>query len=185
VDSGSLRGVVTRPTLDLALATLLAALVTVLVVATLRADDGVDDLRRAAWVDADEGPGALTVRHRDVALAARGETLALLTVDHRNMDALVDRVLAGATGAFAREYAARRDALVRRAVRQQSVSSGTVAALGIDRFDGDSATVLVAANGRARNVSTNGTTQSRFYRLRLEMVRIEGRWLASAVERVE
>lgn len=176
---------VTPRTLRLALATVLLALVAALVVVTVRADDGVADLRRAAWVGPDASPGALTLQHRDVAIAARAETLALLTVDHRNMDALVDRVLAGATGAFAREYAARRDDLVRRAVRQRSVSNGTVAALGIDRLDERSATVLVAANGRAQNVSTQGTSQARYYRLRLQMELVDGRWLTAGVERVE
>ncbi len=176
---------VTPRALNLALAAVLVALVAALMVATLRADAGTEELRRAAWLGADEVPGDLTRQHRDVALAARAETLALLTVDHRNMDALVDRVLAGATGDFARDYESRRGNLVERAVTQRSVSTGTVNALGISDLDADSATVLVAANSKARNVSTNGTNQSRFYRLRLEMVLVEGRWLASDVRTVE
>ena len=176
---------VTPRTLNLALAAVLAALVAALVVVTLRADAGVDALRRAAWVGADATPGALARQHRDVALAARAETLALLTVDHRNMDALVDRVLAGATGEFAGDYESRRDGLVERAVAQRSISTAAVSALGISDLDADSATVLVAAVSRSRNDSTNGTTQSRFYRLRLAMVLHDGRWLTAGVEAVE
>ncbi len=184
-NSGSVRGVVTLRASNLVLTAVLVALVAALVVGTLRADAGGDDLRRAAWVGADEAPGDLTRQHRDVALAARAETLALLTVDHRNMDALVDRVLAGAAGKFARNYESRRDALIERAVKQRSISTGTVNALGISDIDAESATVLVAANSKSRNVSTNGTSQSRFYRFRLEMVLVEGRWLTADVETVE
>lgn len=176
---------VSARTLNVALAAVLVALLAALLAVTLRADAGTADLRRAAWVGDDTGPGPLTREHRDVALAARAETLALLTVDHRNMDALVDRVLAGATGDFAQEYAARRDDLVERAVRQRSISGGTIAALGIDRLTADSATVLVAANGRTRNVATHGTSQSRFYRLRLDLSLVDGRWLVGGVEGVE
>ncbi len=176
---------VTPRTLNLALVAVLVALLAVVAALTLRADDGADDLRRAIGVGAAEAPGDLTQVHRDVALAARAETLALLTVDHRNMDALVERVLAGATGDFARDYGSRREALVDRAVEQRSISVGTVNALGISALDPDSATVLVAANSKSRNVSTNGTSRSRFYRFRLELVRVDGRWLTADLETVE
>ena len=175
---------VTPRSLNTALAVVLVALVAALAVLTLRADDPAAQLRRAAWLEEDAGPGALTVAHRDVALAARAEVLALLTVDHRNMEPLVERVLDGATGEFARDYAARRSDLVARAREQQSVSTGSVAALGVADLRADSAAVLVAANSRVRNVETNGAPRTDFYRLRLEMALVDGRWLLADLETV-
>ena len=75
------------------LGVLLVALVAAIVV-VLRSGPAVDE--------------ELTADQREVAAAARTEALAFLTVDHRNMDPLVDAVLAGATGDFKEQYADQR-----------------------------------------------------------------------------
>ncbi len=124
----------------------------------------------------------LTDDQRGVAAAARAEALAFLTVDHQDMDPLVDAVLAGATGEFAEEYESQRDTLVREAVRTEAVSTPEVVALGVGDQSGDSATVLVAANSTVTNTSTRGEAQVRYYRLRLQLVRDGERWLTSDVE---
>lgn len=124
----------------------------------------------------------LTGAQRDVAAAARTEALAFLTVDHRNMDPLIDAVLAGATGDFKKQYAAQRDRLVKEAVRTEAVSSGEIVALGVGDLDADSATVLVAANSDVSNTRTGADPQTRYYRLRLDLVREGDRWLTSNVQ---
>ena len=129
--------------------------------------------------DVDDG---LSGAQREVAAAARAEAVAFLTVDHEDMDAVVDAVLAGATGDFAEQYAARRDTLVSEAERTEATSTGEVVALGVGDLDDDSATVLVAANSTVTNSGTGPVGQVRYYRLRLDLVREEGRWLTSAVE---
>ena len=61
-----------------------------------------------AWVviaGRDEVDEELTAAQQDVAGAARAEAVAFLTVDHRDMDPLIDAVLDGATGDFAEQYA--------------------------------------------------------------------------------
>jgi Mce-associated membrane protein len=119
---------------------------------------------------------------QDVAAAARAEALAFLTVDHEDMDRLVDAVLAGATGEFAEQYAAQRETLVREAARTEATSVPEVVALGVGDQDEDSATVLVAANSTVTNTGTRGEGQVRYYRLRLELVREDDRWLTDNLQ---
>ena len=125
----------------------------------------------------DEADEQLTAAQQDVAGAARAEALAFLTVDHEDMAPLIDAVLDGATGEFAEQYDAQRDTLTSEAVRTEATSTPEVVSLGVGDQDGDSATVLVAANSTVTNSSTAGEGQVRYYRLRLELVREDGRWL--------
>lgn len=124
----------------------------------------------------------LTADQREVAAAARTEALAFLTVDHRDMDPLIDAVLAGATGDFKEQYAAQRARLVRQAKRTDAVSTAEIVALGVGDLDEDSATVLVAANSDVSNIRTGLEAQTRYFRLRLDLVRADDRWLTSNVE---
>lgn len=124
----------------------------------------------------------LTAAQQDVAAAARAEALAFLTVDHEDMDPLIDAVLAGATGEFAEQYESQRDRLTSEAERTQATSTAEVVALGVGDQDDESATVLVAANSTVTNTSTDSDGEVRYYRLRLELVREGDRWLTSNVE---
>lgn len=124
----------------------------------------------------------LTADQREVAAAARTEALAFLTVDHRTMDPLVDAVLAGATGDFKEQYADQRARLVKEAKRTEAISTGEIVALGVGDMDADSATVLVAANSDVSNSRTGDEPQTRYYRLRLDLVRVGDRWLTSNVQ---
>lgn len=124
---------------------------------------------------------ALTARHQEVAAAARAEAVAFLTVDHEDMDPLIDAVLAGATGDFEEQYESQRETLTREAIRTEATSTAEVVALGVGDLDEDSATVLVAANSTVTNTSTGSEGEVRYYRLRLELVREDDRWLTSDV----
>lgn len=121
----------------------------------------------------------LTDAQREVAVAARAEALAFLTVDHRDMGPLIDAVLDGATGDFAEQYASQRATLTSEAVRTEATSTPEVVSLGVGDQDDDEATVLVAANSTVTNASTGDAGQVRYYRLRLQLVREGGRWLTS------
>lgn len=149
------------------LAVVLAGLLVAIgVVATSR--DGVDD--------------DLTAAQQEVAEAARTEALAFLTVDHTDMEPLIDAVLAGATGDFAEQYDSQRDRLTSEAIRTEATSTGEVVALGVGELDDDSATVLIAANSTVTNTSTGSAGEVRYYRLRLGLVREGDRWLTSNVQ---
>jgi Mce-associated membrane protein len=130
----------------------------------------------------DDVDAGLTAAQQDVAGAARAEALAFLTVDHRDMDPLIDAVLDGATGGFAKQYASQRATLTSEAVRTEATSTPEVVALGVGDQDDDSATVLVAANSTVTNASTGDDGQVRYYRLRLRLVREDDRWLTSDLQ---
>jgi Mce-associated membrane protein len=145
---------------------LVALLVAIGVVLTSRAS--VDD--------------GLTASHHEVAEAARTEALAFLTVDHTDMDPLIDAVLAGATGDFKKQYESQREMLASEAVRTEATSAAEVVALGVGDLDDDAATVLLAANSTVTNTSTGDEGQVRYYRLRLDLVREGDQWLTSNVQ---
>ena len=163
-----------------ALTGVLVLLVVVTGVAVVVVEDGRDRAVGALtpWrIDSDR-----TTQHQEVAAAAEDLALAFLSVDHRDMDTLVDTVLAGATGQFASDYAAQRDRLVREARRARAVSVAEVVAVGVVEQDADTATVLVAADTVVQNRSTGNEGVARYYRLRLELVRDGERWLTEDVE---
>lgn len=152
--------------LAVALAVVLVALVVGIVV-VVRGAGGVDH--------------ELTAEQHEVAAAARTEALAFLRVDHRDMEPLVAAVLDGATGDFAEQYDAQRERLVSEAVRTRASSTGEVVSLGVADLTDDAATVVVAANSTVSNSSTE-QPQTRYYRLRLRLERVDGRWLTSSLE---
>lgn len=184
-DTGASTGRGRRPwwgIASLVLSVLLLGLVAAIGITVARSDEGRAALDLAATDWGAPETNDLTRAHQDVARAAEAETTAFLTVDYRNMDPLVDAVLAGATGEFHQQYSSRREQLVQAARQNKSVSTGHVVALGVGDMDEDSALVYVAANSEVENVSTQGTRQPRYYRLQLDMTLVDGAWLASSVK---
>lgn len=118
----------------------------------------------------------------DIRRAARAETIAFLTIDHRRMDEVTARVLAGATGTFKKEYAGSVKSLKQAAVSQKSFARGYVKEIGLGTVDSDSAAVYVAAGSKVRNNATDGKTEDRSWRIKLTMTKDGDRWLVSQLE---
>lgn len=114
--------------------------------------------------------------------AARSETIAFLTVDHENMDELIERVLDGATGAFKKQYQSSAKSLKDATESQKSVSKGRVDQIGLGEVDTDSASVFVSASSKVKNASTDGKTEDRSWRMKLTMSKEGDRWLVSQLE---
>lgn len=132
-------------------------------------------------------PGSTPAEERaqeysDITRAARAETLAFLAIDHTRMDELTDRVLAGATGAFKKQYQASLKSLKEAAASQESFSKGRVDEVGLSEVDADSAAVFVAAASKVRNTGTKGKVEDRSWRIKLSMVKEDSRWLVSQLE---
>jgi len=140
------------------------------------------------WIDsanaspADQGAATMSSRYRAVTKAADDETKAFLTVDYQNMDPLIDKVLAGATGSFKSQYSGARTNLKTSAGTAQAVSTGNVLATGVSDLDAKHAVVFVAANSSVRNKSTKGKSEPRYYRLKLTMTHEGGQWKTSDLE---
>ncbi|MET0838940.1 MAG: hypothetical protein ABWY19_09190 [Marmoricola sp.] len=124
----------------------------------------------------------LSRQYDEVTEAAREETLAFLTVDYQNMDPLIEKVLAGATGNFKDQYERAKVTLKSTAQTGQSVATGDVKSIGIGDIDDDTAVVFVAADGSVTNKTTKGKAQPRTYRFRLTMVREKDKWLTSDLQ---
>ncbi|MFF4571944.1 hypothetical protein [Streptomyces sp. NPDC001410] len=120
-------------------------------------------------------------RRQDVLAAARQSALNFTSLDYRHYGRDSGNVLKGATGAFKKQFAAQTAQLTRLVAQNKSVSEGQVLEAGIVRSDERSARVLVVADSKVTNTAAP-EGQARTYRLQLDLVRVDGRWLTSDVE---
>ena len=124
----------------------------------------------------------LAQQYTDIRRAAREETMAFLAVDHKRMDELTDRVISGATGAFAKQYKASLKSLKETAISQESISKGHVDEVGLSEVESRSATVFVSAGSKVQNKGTKGKVEDRSWRMKLTMAEVDGRWKISQLE---
>jgi len=136
----------------------------------------------ASATPGDSKAEALSQQYEEVTAAARAETLAFLTVDYKNMDPLIEKVLAGATGTFKKRYERTGATLKSTAQQAQAVATGKVLEVGIGDIDGDAAIVFVAADGSVTSKGTKGKAAPRYYRFKLTMVRKGDKWLTSDLD---
>ncbi|WP_148612997.1 hypothetical protein [Nocardioides rubriscoriae] len=121
-------------------------------------------------------------RYGEVKLAAEATATALVNIDYRDPQKSFDAVAATATGTFLDQYQASADSLVKLVTSFKSVLTGTVAVSAVDDIDADSASVLVATDGKVSNAQTGETTQVRNFRLLVKLVRQDGVWLANDLQ---
>ncbi|WP_410537833.1 hypothetical protein [Streptomyces sp. KL2] len=120
-------------------------------------------------------------RHRDVLAAARQMTVNFTSIDYRHYERDGENVLKGATGDFKEQFAAQTEELTKLVAENKSVSKGHVLEAGVVRADERSARVLVVADSRVTNTAAP-EGQVRNYRLQLDLVHENGRWLTSDIE---
>ena len=120
-------------------------------------------------------------RRQDLLAAARQSALNFTSLDYRHYDRDSANVLEGATGDFKKQFAAQTGELTQLVAQNKSVSEGQVLEAGIVRFDENSARVLVVADSRVTNIAAP-KGEARTYRLQLDLVHRDGRWLTSDVE---
>jgi Mce-associated membrane protein len=118
----------------------------------------------------------------DLRQAARAEAVAFLTIDYQQMDQVTDRVLAGATGSFKKQYKSSLKVLTEAAVSQDSLAKGYVKEIGVGTLDSDSATVFVSAGSKVKNKGTKGKFEDRTWRIKFDMTKAGDRWLVSQLE---
>ncbi|MDG9713368.1 hypothetical protein ACH4HG_31545 [Streptomyces coeruleorubidus] len=120
-------------------------------------------------------------RRQGILAAARQSALNFTSLDYRHYDRDSANVLAGATGEFKKQFTAQTDQLTKLVAQNKSVSQGQVLEAGIVRSDEDSARVLVVADSKVSNTAAP-EGEARTYRLQLDLVHKDGRWLTSDVE---
>ena len=154
----------------------------VVLVAVLAVIGGVFAFREHQTRSGDDVAGE---RYGDVQQAAAAEATALLNIDYRDPQKTIDAVKAGATDEFAKEFDSAQGGLVQLTAQAKSVMTGEVLWTGVVDADPDSATVIVATTGTVTNTQTGNAAASRNFRIKVNLVKQDGRWLTSALDFVQ
>ncbi|MFI2345761.1 hypothetical protein ACH492_01585 [Streptomyces sp. NPDC019443] len=120
-------------------------------------------------------------RHQAILAAARQSALNFTSLDYRHYARDSETVLKGSAGDFKEQFAAQTAELTKLVAANKSVSEGQVLEAGITRADEKTARVLVVADSKVTNTAAP-QGQARTYRLQLDLVLENGRWLTSNVE---
>ena len=129
-----------------------------------------------------------------VAAAAERSVSAFLDVDYRDIDNRSDRVIKLSTGGFRQEYSDRATDLRIATQRAQSVTTGTIRAVGVHGVEGRQANAVVAADTVVTSTATRKLKASRScphdgarcdrYRFLVTLTRVGDRWLMSDLAEV-
>jgi Mce-associated membrane protein len=121
-------------------------------------------------------------RYGDVLAAANAEVTAFVNLRYDQASRGIDAVAAGATGDFRAHYVKSARHVVRVLRRHRSAMTGQVVWSGVVSVAPDSATVIAATTGTVSNTSTHGQQAPRHFRLRVSLLRENGRWLTSDIQ---
>jgi Mce-associated membrane protein len=121
-------------------------------------------------------------RYGDVLASARTETEAFINIDFREAQASIDKVAAGATGEFEKEYTESVESVIEVLELNESVMDGTVEWAGVVSLDRDSARVIAATTGTVANKASQGKPVARNFRVVLDLELVDGEWLTSNLE---
>jgi hypothetical protein len=163
----------------------LLALVLVAAAAVQLRDRGDDPPEPLRPVDLGAGEaGEPDPTAAEAVAVARSAVAAFYGLDHRTLEADLEEVRRLATGDFAEQYDAAVDGLRRRVLARQLVTTATLVPDGTATASLTTAhaEVLVAVDVVRR--AADEKAERRDYRTRVELVRVDGEWLVSALEAV-
>jgi Mce-associated membrane protein len=110
-------------------------------------------------------------RHAQFVEVARQGAINLTTIDHREVDGDVKRILDSATGTFYDDFSNRAQPFIEVVKKAQSKSVGTVLAAGVESETNDDAQVLVAVS--VKTTIADGTEQQpRSWRMRISVQKL-------------
>jgi Mce-associated membrane protein len=158
-----------------------------LVVAAVRVpdDSGPTSLPVKGVVALEEAPAAEQERYADILTSASKEATAFLNIRYDTAQDSIDSVMAGATGDFRDQYSKATDALITLLQDNKSIRTGEVIWSGVVAQDPDSATVILATTGTVQNNQTGDNPKAENYRIQIQLVAQEGKWLTSDLQFVE
>lgn len=128
---------------------------------------------------------ATQLGYGEVQRAATEETEAFINISYKDAQASIDKVAAGATGAFAKQYDSSTKGVIELLTQNKSVMTGEVVWAGVSSLDDDSASVIVATTGTVANKQTRNEPVARNFRLRLDLILVDGHWLTKNLEFVD
>lgn len=116
----------------------------------------------------------------DARSAARSCAVDLMSLDYRTVDRDIDRLLDRSTGSLRSQYEKGREALRRATVTNHVRSTASVLSTALAKAGPSRVVVLLAMDSRIVDDSTPKGRVAHF-RVRITVVPVHGRWLASAV----
>lgn len=127
---------------------------------------------------------ATTNRERYLAVqdAATAEAEAFINIRYDDARVSIDKVAAGATGDFKKQYESSTAGVIDALTRNRSVMEGAVIWAGVSHIDKDSATVIAATTGTVSNTQTKNRPVHSNFRLKLDLVLVDGVWLTRDLE---
>ena len=131
---------------------------------------------------AEERAQAEQERYGEVIAAATEEAEAFINIKYEDAQDSIDRVAEGATGDFKEQYSSSTKGVLQVLKQEESSMEGEVLWAGVVDVDEDSATVIAATSGTVANRQTNNQPVARNFRLRLDLVREDGRWLTNDLQ---
>lgn len=116
--------------------------------------------------------------------AGRSAALLFFSLDHTHVHADVNRLLAGSTGSFRKEYAAQRSDLEKQVEAKRLTVHATAPTHGtaLEFLSPRRAQVLVAVN--TTTTLDGGHSERSAYRTRVVLSHVGGRWLVAGLEQV-
>lgn len=121
-------------------------------------------------------------RYGAVLAAATAEADAFINIRYDDAQTSIDKVAAGATGKFREQYATSTKGVIQVLTQAKSVMDGHVLWAGVVDVDHDSATVIAATAGTVANVQSGNKPVSRNFRLQINLVYQDGKWLTSDLQ---
>ena len=121
-------------------------------------------------------------RYGAVLASASAETEAFINIDYKTAQESIDKVAAGATGEFKKQYTDSVDSVIEVLQQNESVMDGKVVWAGVVSVDADSSRVIAATSGTVANKATKGEPVARNFRIQLDLELVDGEWLTSNLE---
>jgi Mce-associated membrane protein len=123
-------------------------------------------------------PRELAEQRAAAAQAARQTGINLASIDYRDVQKGIDRVLVGMTGDIRNQWATQAKILADTMAKTQSISQVQQVRAGVISMDGDSAEVMVAINATVTSPKVKQGSP-RYHRFEMIMTRVGERWLVS------
>lgn len=119
--------------------------------------------------------------YEEVTQIASDKVLDLTNLQAGNIAKASETLLDGVTDDFRADFTEQVDDFTRTVRWQKLTTTGRIVSIAVDTLDDDSASVLVAASGTVANRSAS-KPQARHYRLRVDLLEVEGHWLVNGLE---
>jgi Mce-associated membrane protein len=137
---------------------------------------------RLAQADPNDPPDSLSTTRSDALAAARSHAQAILSYDHRTLDADFAKAEAALTGKFKKDYARTTSTVVRPSAEQYKVVvKAEVTAASVVRAGEDRVVALLFVDQTTTSTRLEGPKVD-LNRVRMTLVEQDGKWLVSELD---